>query len=106
MLIEGASVSKSKESEDVALREGVCAEAFGGVCVFKRTQRPWGRGLCLEGAGGVTFTATLTKSGSLGNAGSSRQRQPACEIPVIKRTRWSRVIERITSCSLNFRALR
>lgn len=51
MLIEAASVSKSKESEDATLREGVCAEAFGG-CVFRRTQRPWGRGLCLEKRGG------------------------------------------------------
>lgn len=84
MLIEAASVSKSKESEDATLGEGVCAEAFGGVCVFKRTQWPWGRGLCLEKRKEMTFTATLNQSGSLGSAGSSRQRQPACEIPVIK----------------------
>lgn len=37
MLIEAASVSKSK---DAALKEGVCAEAF--VCVFKTTQLRWG----------------------------------------------------------------
>lgn len=61
-----------------------------------------GRGLEGEGGGGgLTFTATLFQSSSLGNAGPSCQRQPACKIPVIIQTQW--VIERITSCWLNFK---
>lgn len=47
MLIETASVSKSKESEDATLRKGVRGVWFC-VCVFKRTQLAWGRGICLE----------------------------------------------------------
>lgn len=46
MLIEAASVSKSK---DGTLKEGVCAEAF--VRVFKRTQRPWGGAYVWRGRG-------------------------------------------------------